>query len=133
MFVLHMKWQEALILSIIGNFIPVIPFLLLLEGFAHKLMRYPFWNRILTWTFERTRSKSSVVERFEAVGLALFVGVPLPLTGAWSGCIAAFLFRIPPRHAVPAIAAGILIAGVIVTLVCLGFIQASFFLGRWAR
>ncbi len=133
MFVLHMKWQEAFILSIIGNFIPVIPFILVLEGFAHKLMRYPFWNRILTWTFNRTRSKSNVVERFEAVGLALFVGVPLPLTGAWSGCIAAFLFRIPLRHAVPAIAAGILIAGAVVTLVCLGFIQASFFLGHWGR
>jgi len=131
MFVLKMKWQEAFILSVIGNFIPVIPFLLFLEAFAHRLMKYPRWNRLFTWTFNRTRKRSSVIERFEAVGLALFVGVPLPLTGAWSGCIAAFLFRIPLRLAIPSITAGILIAAVVVTLVCLGVIQASFFLGHW--
>ena len=132
-FGLHMKWQEAFILSFIGNFIPVIPFLLFLERFADRLMKYPRWNRIMTWTFNRTRSKSGVIEKFEAIGLALFVGIPLPLTGAWSGCIAAFLFRIPLRHAIPSIAAGIAIAGVIVTLACLGLIQASFFLGHWGR
>jgi uncharacterized membrane protein len=133
-FALKMRWEEAFLWSIIGNFIPVIPFLILLERFAGRLMKYPRWNRIMTWTFNRTRSKSSVVERFEAVGLALFVGVPLPLTGAWSGCIAAFLFRIPMRHSIPAIFAGIVIAGVVVTLACLGVIQgASFFLGHWGR
>jgi uncharacterized membrane protein len=130
-FVLHMRWREALALSFIGNFIPVIPLLLFLETFSHRLMRYPFWNRILTWVFNRTRSKSSVIKRFETVGLTLFVGIPLPFTGAWSGCVAAFLFRIPLRLAIPAIIVGILMAGVIVTLVCLGVIQANFFLGRW--
>lgn len=133
-FGLKMQWQEALLWSIIGNFIPVIPFLILLERFADRLMKYPRWNRIMTWTFNRTRSKSGVIEKFEAAGLALFVGVPLPLTGAWSGCIAAFLFRIPMRHSIPAILAGIVIAGVVVTLVCLGVIQgASIFLGHWGR
>ena len=134
LFVLKLKWPEALLWSIIGNFIPVIPFLFFLERFAGRLMKYPRWNRIMTWTFNRTRSKSGVIEKFEAVGLALFVGVPLPLTGAWSGCIAAFLFRIPMRHSIPAILAGILIAGVVVTLACLGIIQgASLFLGHWGR
>ncbi|MCX5752652.1 MAG: small multi-drug export protein [Candidatus Krumholzibacteria bacterium] len=134
MFVLKMHWQEALVLSIIGNFIPVIPFLFFLERFAERLMKHPRLNRFMTWTFNRTRSKSSVIEKFEAVGLALFVGVPLPLTGAWSGCIAAFLFRIPMRDSIPAIFAGILIAGALVTLVCLGVIQgAGIFLGHWGR
>lgn len=132
MFVLKMDWREAFVLSIIGNFIPVIPILLFLERFVERLMKYPRWNRFFTRVFERTRSKSAVIERFEAIGLALFVGVPLPFTGAWSGCVAAFLFRIPLRHAIPSILAGILIAGVIVTLVCLGIIEgAGIFLGRW--
>jgi uncharacterized membrane protein len=128
LFVLNLKWPEALLWSIIGNFIPVIPFLVFLERFAGRLMKYPRWNRIMTWTFNRTRSKSGVIEKFEALG------VPLPLTGAWSGCIAAFLFRIPMRDSIPAILAGILIAGVVVTLACLGVIQgASLFLGHWGR
>jgi uncharacterized membrane protein len=134
MFVLKLHWQEALLWSVIGNFIPVIPFLIFLERFADRLMKYPRLNRLMTSTFNRTRSKSGVIEKFEAVGLALFVGIPLPLTGAWSGCIAAFLFRIPMRHSIPAILAGILIAGVVVTLACLGIIQgASLFLGHWGR
>jgi uncharacterized membrane protein len=131
MFVLKMKWQEALLFSIIGNFVPVIPILLFLEAFAHRLMKYERWNRFLTWTFNRTRKRSSLIERFEALGLTLFVGIPLPFTGAWSGCAAAFLFRIPLRLAVPAITVGILMAGVLVTLVCRGAIQASYFLGHW--
>jgi len=131
-FHLKMTWQEAFVFSIIGNFIPVIPVLLFLERFTERLMKYPRLNRFFTWTFNRTRSKSSVIERFEAIGLALFVGVPLPLTGAWSGCVAAYLFRIPMRHAVPSILAGILIAGIIVTLVCMGVIRgADIFLGKW--
>ena len=115
-FGLHMKWQEALVVSIIGNFVPVIPFLFFLERFTERLMKYPRINRFMTWTFNRTKSKSSAIERFEAIGLSLFVGVPLPLTGAWSGCIAAYLFRIPMCHSIPAIFGGIVIAGVLVTL-----------------
>lgn len=134
MFVLHMKWQEALLWSIIGNFVPVIPFLFFLERFTERLMKYRRINRFMTWTFNRTRSKSSSIEKFEAIGLSLFVGVPLPLTGAWSGCIAAYLFRIPMRHSIPAIFGGIVIAGVLVTLVCLGVITgADIFLGTWGR
>ncbi len=128
-FAAKMPWREAVVIAIIGNFIPVIPFLLFLEYFSHRLMRYPFWNRCFTWAFNRTKSRSAVIERFEAIGLALFVGVPLPLTGAWSGCIAAFIFRIPMRLAIPSIALGILIAAVIVTLVCLGVISSAFLFG----
>jgi uncharacterized membrane protein len=134
LFVLKMRWQEALALSILGNFVPVIPILFLLERFTERLMKYPRLNRFMTWIFNRTRRRSSAIEKFEAIGLSLFVGIPLPFTGAWSGCVAAYLFRIPMRHSIPAIIAGILIAGVLVTLVCLGAIQgADIFLGHWGR
>ncbi len=128
-FAAKIPWQEAVPISIVGNFVPVIPILLFLEYFTHRLMRYPFWNRVLTWAFDRTRRRSAVIERFEAIGLTLFVGIPLPFTGAWSGCIAAFLFRIPLRLAVPCIVLGILLASVIVTLVCLGIISSAFLFG----
>jgi uncharacterized membrane protein len=133
-FVLKMKWQEAILWSIIGNFVPVVPILIFLERFTGRLMKYPHWNRLMTWIFNRTRSKSSAIEKFEVLGLIFFVGIPLPFTGAWSGCIAAYLFRIPMRHSIAAIFIGILVASVIVTLACLGVIQgASFFIGHWGR
>jgi len=115
-----LTWQEAAAMAVIGNFIPVIPILLLLDRTSNWLMKYRIWNRFFTWLFNRTRRKGKIVERFEALGLALFVAIPLPVTGAWTGCVAAFIFRIPLRLAIPAIACGILISATVVTILTLG-------------
>lgn len=117
-----MGWQKAFALSVVGNFLPVVPILLLLESVSNWLRRYRLWDRFFTWLFERTRRRGKLVERFEAAGLVLFVAVPLPVTGAWTGCIAAFIFKIPLKLALPAILCGILIAGTVVTLASLGMI-----------
>lgn len=118
-----LSWQEAYIIAVIGNFIPVIPLLLLLESVSNYLMRFRIFNRFFTWLFERTRRKGRLVERFEAIGLVMFVAVPLPVTGAWTGCVAAFIFKVPLKYAIPAVLLGIMIAGTIVTLASLGVIQ----------
>ncbi|MFH1552125.1 MAG: small multi-drug export protein [Candidatus Omnitrophota bacterium] len=106
--------QKAYLLSFIGNLIPV-PFLLfLLQPIALKLRHIKLFERFFDWLFERTRKKAALVERFEVLGLILFVAVPLPITGAWTGCVAATLFKIRFRYAFIAIMAGIIIAGLIV-------------------
>ncbi len=109
-----MHWIKAFTLSVVGNIIPVIPILLLLDPVSKYLMRYPFFNKFFTWLFERTRKKSDIIEKYETLGLMIFVAIPLPLTGAWSGCVAAFLFGIRFWYACIAVCLGILIAGVIV-------------------
>ena len=116
-------WQEAYLYAVLGNFLPVIPLLLFLERISNWLRKYPFWDRFFEWFFARTRRKGKMIERFETLGLILFVAIPLPVTGAWTGCAAAFLFKVPRRLAIPAVAAGILIAGVVVTLASLGLIS----------
>jgi uncharacterized membrane protein len=117
-----LSWSTAYLLSVVGNFLPVLPILWLL-GPAERLLRgWPLMDRFFGWLFARTRSRSAVVQKYEALGLMLFVAVPLPVTGAWTGCVAAYLFGIRHRFAVPAIIAGILIAGVVVTLATLGII-----------
>ncbi len=117
-----MSWQKAFALSVVGNFLPVLPILLLLESVSTWLRRYEVWNRFFSWLFERTRRKGKLIERFEAFGLVLFVAIPLPVTGAWTGCVAAFIFKVPLKLALPAILCGILIAGTVVTLASLGLI-----------
>ena len=117
-----MSWQKAFALSVVGNILPVVPILLLLESVSNRLRRYKLWDRFFTWLFERTRRRGRLVERFEALGLVLFVAVPLPVTGAWTGCVAAFIFKIPLKLALPAIISGIMIAGTVVTLASLGMI-----------
>ncbi len=105
---------KAYCIAFIGNSLPVIPLLFLLEPVSNALRKFPVWKRFFDWLFERTRKKAGLVEKFEALGLILFVAIPLPITGAWTGCVAATLFKIRFRYAFPAIMVGVAIAGVIV-------------------
>lgn len=110
---------KAFFLSIIGNSLPIIPVLFLLEPVSNALMCFKPWKKFFDWFFARTKAKGDLIQKYEALGLMLFVAVPLPMTGMWSGCIAASLFRIKFRYALPAIFLGVVIAGIIVTAVCL--------------
>ena len=110
-------------LAVAGNFVPVLPILLLLGPVERYLRRWPRWDRFFTWLFRRTVSRSDLIRRYESVGLILFVAIPAPMTGAWTGAVAAYLFKLPLRMAVPCIILGILIAGTVVTLVSRGVIS----------
>ena len=105
---------KAYSIAFIGNSLPVIPLLFLLEPVSNALRKIPIWKRFFDWLFERTKKKATLVEKFEVLGLILFVAIPLPITGAWTGCVAATLFKVRFRYAFPAIMLGIAIAGVIV-------------------
>jgi len=122
--VFHFPIAKAYFLSIIGNLIPVIPLLIFLESLSKWLSKRFNWaERFFTWLFTRTSKKSKLVEEYGAIGLAIFVAIPLPMTGAWTGCVAAFLFGIRRVWAALSIASGVLIAGIIVTLASLGIIK----------
>lgn len=106
--------SKAYILSFIGNLLPVVPILFLLQPIVYKFRHIKIVQKFFDWLFERTRRKATLVEKFEALGLILFVAIPLPITGAWTGCVAATLFKIRFRYAFAAIAAGVMLAGFIV-------------------
>lgn len=111
----------AFTLSVIGNMIPIIPLLLYLEPVSDYLRRWKIWDRFFTWLFERTHRKHSAnFEKYGSIGLAIFVGIPLPATGAWTGCAAAFVFGFRFRNALLAIFAGVLMAGMVMTLLTVG-------------
>ena len=115
----HFPWYYALPLAIIGNLLPVPFILLFLDTASRLLSKIGFFNRLLHWLFERTRRQGGVVVRYERIGLALFVAIPLPMTGAWTGSLAAVLFGLKFKHAFLSIFVGILISGIIVTCLCL--------------
>ncbi|MDP2807219.1 MAG: small multi-drug export protein [bacterium] len=119
--VLGMPLPAAVLVSVIGNILPVIPILLLLGPVSAWMSRYPFFKRFFDWVFNRTRSKSGLVKKYETLGLMLFVAVPLPMTGAWTGAVVAFLFGISFWPSLLAISLGVVIAAAIVaTLVLMG-------------
>ncbi len=120
MLVAGLPWQGAFTWSILGNFVPIVPILLFLEPASNFLRRWKFFDRFFTWLFTRTRRKGKIVERFEFLGLIILVAIPLPGTGAWTGALAAFVFGVRFRLALPAIVIGVLIAGVLVTSMVAG-------------
>lgn len=108
--------------SVIGNMLPVVGIVYLLEPVSDFMSRHSrVARRFFEWLFSHTRRRHS--RRFEAAGalaLITFVAIPLPMTGAWSGALAAFVFGVKPHVSLPLIALGVVIAGVIVTAVTTG-------------
>ncbi|MDD2274642.1 MAG: small multi-drug export protein [Candidatus Pacebacteria bacterium] len=115
---------SAFIFSVLGNIFPVIFILLFFEKVSNFLsQRSTFFKKIFEWLFARTRRKhQGNYERFKDLFLVIFVAIPLPITGAWTGSLCAFLFGIPFKRAFPLISLGVIIAGAIVTLISLGII-----------
>ncbi|MBI2450521.1 MAG: small multi-drug export protein [Candidatus Nealsonbacteria bacterium] len=115
----------AFFLAVLGNIAAAVLVLLGLEFFSGYLMRkFSLANRFLNWLFKRTReSHQKKFEGWKELALMLFVAVPLPLTGAWSGALCSFIFGIPVKRAIIAISLGVVIAGLLVTLISYGAIN----------
>ena len=115
---LGMPWYQALPVSLVGNILLVLVLMPGLDMGSRLLARLPGpGDRLLEWRVQGVRRAYS--GRFQKYGPLLLVGlvaIPLPLTGAWTGSLAAWVFQVPYRVAVPHIAAGVFIAGVLVTL-----------------
>lgn len=110
-----MPWYEAVALSVIGNMLPIPLILLFMDGFFVLLNRTKGGKRFTDWLFARTRRKGKSIEKYEALGLAIFVGIPLPGTGAWTGAFAANIFGIRFWRSMLFIFFGVLMAAAIVT------------------
>lgn len=121
----NLPFWQAYLFSIIGNMIPILFIVFLLNPVSEFLSKYSkFFKWFFNWLFERTRKRhSKKFETLEEVALVTFVAIPLPVTGAWSGAVAAFVFGIPPKKSLPLIFAGVLIAGIIVSLLTIGVVS----------
>ena len=108
-------------LSIIGNLLPV-PFLILFTRHVFEWLR-SLSSRLDTFVSkleQRAEKKSEVVQRYAFWGLVILVAIPLPGTGAWTGALVAALMDMRIKKAMPAIVLGVVIAGVIITLLSYG-------------
>jgi len=124
----HFTIWKAFFYSVLGNMIPVIFILWFLDPLSKFLIaRFKIADKFFTWLFERTRKNNA--EKFGRWGdlaLAIFVAIPLPMTGAWSGAVAAYVFGIPYKRALLAILGGVIGAGIIVTLTYTGAVSLFF-------
>lgn len=117
---------NANILCIIGNIIPV-PFILL---FITPIFTWLKGTRLFKPMVEKLENKAmrkkDQIEKYEFWGLLLFVGIPLPGTGAWTGSLIASMLNIPFKKAFPATILGILLAAVIMDIVSYGLLGIFF-------
>ena len=115
---LHVPWQYALLLAIVGTLIPV-PLLLLFFGtVTRRLSKIAFFRRWLDWLDGLVRRRGKLVERYKRIGLMLLVDIPLPVTKAWTGSLVATILDLDFKHAMLSILIGTCIAGAIITTIC---------------
>lgn len=111
---------KAYWIAVLGNIVPVIPLLLLLEPLRNFLVkRFKVMHRFFEWWEKRTINKRDKVDKYGALGLVLFTAIPFPTTGAWTASFAAVLFKIKFKYSFPAIIAGVLLAGIIMIILSL--------------
>ena len=120
---------SAFVFSVIGTSIPAVIVLWLIEPISTWIQRHSQrLNKILQWFYKRVSKQLKGKETLGGVALALFVGVPLPGTGAWTGALAAFLLGLSFKQSFPPIFLGIIISGLIMTLVSTGIFASLDFL-----
>jgi uncharacterized membrane protein len=128
LFTLNMPWYTALPLAVLGNLLPIPFILLFLEKIMEWLGHVVIFRRFFDWLSRRTMRRTEKALLTQNLGLAAFVAVPLPVTGAWTGSLAAVLFKFRFARAMLSIIAGVIIAGVIVTVLCELGLQAYLFI-----
>lgn len=123
---LGLPWWQAYIFAVIGNMIPV-PFILL---FIKKIIawmqksRIKFLNRFASWLMRKVEKNRGKIEKYSFWGVALFVAIPLPVTGAWTGSMIAAVIDMKFHKALISALIGVMIAGVIMTLGAYGVVAA---------
>ncbi|MGB2853094.1 MAG: small multi-drug export protein, partial [Dehalococcoidia bacterium] len=123
--VFHIPWYYAFPIAVVGNILPG-RFLLIFLGFVRRVAtKIGIVGTALEWVLGMAQRRGRLVERYGRIGLMLFVSIPLPVTGAWTGSMVAFLLGLRFRDALLSISLGVLLSGVIVTVLCLlGWIGA---------
>ena len=111
----------AIAAAILGNLVPV-PFIILFirKIFAWLRRLSPKLDRLVTRMEQRAEKKSDVVQKYAFWGLVILVAIPLPGTGAWTGALVAAMLDLRLKRAFPAIALGVVIAGIIVSFITYG-------------
>ena len=119
--VYDMPVLEATVLSIFGNMVPV-PFILwYFPRIEAWFRRWPWWDRTLDRLFERTRRRARwSIDRYGPAFLLVFVAIPFPTTGAWTGALIAYLFDLKRGQSFVVILLGVVVAGAVVAALVAG-------------
>lgn len=115
---------QSVIIAFIGNIIPLIIIILAFDklyAFMRK-SRFKFLNSVASYVDNKIAKHKASIEKYDFWGLALFVGIPFPGTGAWTGCIIASVLQMDKKKALVSSIIGVIIATSIMTIFSFGIL-----------
>lgn len=124
--ILDIEFVKAFIICFIGNILPVPFILLLIEKIFNLLKKWNPTKKIVTKLENKTLSKKEQINKYGYWGLLLFVGIPLPGTGAWTGTLLAVLLNLDKKKSFLFISLGVLLAGIIMSILSYGILGNVF-------
>ena len=120
-FLLGLDLMPSFLIAFIGNIIP-IPFILLFIKFIFKVLKKTRMKGIIEKLENKAISKSDKIQKYAYWGLLLFVGIPLPGTGAWTGSLIAAFLNIKIKKSFFIIVLGVIMAGIIISVFSYGLL-----------
>ena len=119
---LHVDFLIALIICIIGNLLPIPFILIFLEKVLKLLEKWKVTAKLVRWLKKKSDSKRSQIDKYGYPGLILFVGIPLPGTGAWTGSLVAIMLGLDKKKSFFCIIIGVILASIIMSIVSYGIL-----------
>lgn len=122
---LALLWSKPLPLwyafpiAVLGNMVPIPIIIWFLEPLTNFARRWKVGERFVDWLFARTRRKGKDIEKYEFWGLVIFVAIPLPMTGAWTGAMAGHVFGLDKKKNLVACFLGVCGAGIVMAIASL--------------
>lgn len=125
---LGLEWVANYLICVIGNMIPVPIILLFVRHVLEWMKKVPHLDKIAVWVENKAQKNTPKVQKYASLGLLIFVALPLPGTGAWTGALVAAMLDMRMKYAIPSILCGVLIAGLIMSLASYGLVSFLTFL-----
>jgi len=121
-FQFHLPIEQAYFFSVLGNLTPAAVFLLLASPFHNWVSQKSgiFAKKWIKYLEHTQKKIAGDYQKWGLLALAVFVAIPFPMTGAWTGSVAAFILGIPFKKSFPMIALGVIVSGAIVSFLTIG-------------
>ncbi len=121
--IMDMNWLPSMILSVLGNMAPIPFILLFIKAIFNWMKKFKHLRKIPQFCERKAMKHSDQIEKYGVWGLCLFVAIPLPGTGAWTGALLSVLFSLKPTKSLFFIFIGVLIASFIMSIVSFGIVN----------
>lgn len=122
-YLLGIDFLPTFFIAFLGNIVP-IPFILFFIKIIFKFLKRTPLRKIVSWCERKAEEKNETIKKYAYLGLIIFVGIPLPGTGAWTGALIASTLNMNIKKTFLAISLGVLLAGIIISILSFGILDS---------